>query len=156
MLVPQPRRAVEEIRRVLKPGGRTALMVWSAPERNPFLALPFPILERFGLMPPPQGDRQSGRFALGAQGALERVLNDGGFRTVAVESAELEWRFASVGEALEYYKMMAAQLPPEATERLSQATGQRIFDELQRALKQFARPDGVALPGEALICSGTK
>lgn len=37
MLIPQRHRALAEIRRVLKPGGRLASLVWSARERSPFL-----------------------------------------------------------------------------------------------------------------------
>jgi SAM-dependent methyltransferase len=43
MLVPTAGDALTAIHRTLKPGGRLAAMVWSAPERNPFLSLPLGI-----------------------------------------------------------------------------------------------------------------
>jgi ubiquinone/menaquinone biosynthesis C-methylase UbiE len=39
MLMTDPAAALSETRRVLRPGGRLALTVWGAPERNPFFAL---------------------------------------------------------------------------------------------------------------------
>jgi SAM-dependent methyltransferase len=35
MLTADPAAALAETRRVLRPGGRLALSVWGAPERNP-------------------------------------------------------------------------------------------------------------------------
>jgi ubiquinone/menaquinone biosynthesis C-methylase UbiE len=39
MLVPDPARAAAEIRRVLRPGGRTAVAVWGPRSRNPDLLM---------------------------------------------------------------------------------------------------------------------
>src|SRR3954447_13143132 len=41
MLVPEPERAAAEIARVLAPGGRFAVAVWGARERNPWLGVLF-------------------------------------------------------------------------------------------------------------------
>jgi ubiquinone/menaquinone biosynthesis C-methylase UbiE len=39
MLIPRQHRALAEIRRVLKPGGKVAILIGSKPERNPLFAL---------------------------------------------------------------------------------------------------------------------
>jgi ubiquinone/menaquinone biosynthesis C-methylase UbiE len=39
MLMDDPAAALAETRRVLRPGGRLALAVWGAPERDPWVAI---------------------------------------------------------------------------------------------------------------------
>src|SRR6267378_3461589 len=40
MFAPDPGASLQEIRRVLRPGGRVALAVWAEPERNPWATIP--------------------------------------------------------------------------------------------------------------------
>jgi len=130
-------------------------MVWSAPERNPFLGLPLGILARRGLLPPPEPG-QPGPFALGAPGALEDVFRRAGFRDVAVEAAALRWRLPSVADALAYLRLSAAALPRDTADRLAGAAGADVFAEIEPALDRFRGPDGLDVPGEALIGVGAK
>jgi len=122
MLVPDPGLALQEIRRVLKPSRRAAVMVWGSAERNPFQSLPFAILRRLGVMPEaPAGP--SGPFGLGGPGVLESTFESAGFRDVAVEAAPIQWRFASAADALDYYRLASAPLPPEVAARLGDEGG---------------------------------
>ena len=52
MLMADPAAALSETRRVLRPGGRLALAVWGAPERNPWAAIGGMIFVQRGHMPP--------------------------------------------------------------------------------------------------------
>src|SRR5579864_7249412 len=47
MLIPNPQQALREIQRVLKPGGKLAALVWSAPENNPLFSLPLAIVSKY-------------------------------------------------------------------------------------------------------------
>ncbi len=155
MLIPAHQEALSAIRRALKPGARLAVMVWSTAERNPFFALPLGILQAHGLLPPPEPGRP-GPFALGTYEVLEEVFRRAEFRDVAIEPVALLRRFPSVAATLDYYRLNAAALPHETVDRLAGAAGAHVFAEIEQGLDQFRGPDGLEIPGEALIGVGAK
>src|SRR5439155_18107445 len=80
---PDMDRAVAEVHRVLKPGGRAAFVVWDEPSKSPFLTVAVQSVARFFQAPPPDPNAP-GPFRLGAPGKLERLLRDAGLVEVAV------------------------------------------------------------------------
>src|SRR5262249_25700647 len=67
--LPDLPRALSEIRRALKPGGRVGAIVFSTPDKNPFLSVPISIIRRHARLGPALPG-QPGPFSLGAPGAL--------------------------------------------------------------------------------------
>src|SRR5262249_10548013 len=59
MLIPDYQQALTEIRRVLKPGGRFAAIVFSSPDRCPYLSIPHAIVFRVGPLASPAPRRFS-------------------------------------------------------------------------------------------------
>ena len=89
MLMADPEAAVRETRRVLRPGGRLALAVWDAIERNPWAGLPFQELAQRGLTQP-QPPGSPGPFALGSPEQVSDLLEHAGFTEIRVEALDLE------------------------------------------------------------------
>jgi hypothetical protein len=68
----------------------------------------------------------------------------------------LRWRFPSVAATLDYYRLNVAALPRETAERLQGAAGEQVFAEIEQALDRFRGPNGLEVPGEALIGVGAR
>ncbi len=85
-------RALEEIRRVLKPEGIAALVAWGPVEQSPFTtALLGPFMKRKEMPSPPPDAPQPMRFA--APGSLSSALSQAGFQSVLEETRinEMAW-----------------------------------------------------------------
>src|SRR5215469_12670151 len=85
MLIPDYRRALTEIRRVLKPSSRFAAIVFSTPDRCPYFAIPHAIAFRLGGLTSPLLE-EFGEFRLSAPGLLQDVFSSAGFRDVTVHT----------------------------------------------------------------------
>lgn len=154
MLMPDPRRALAEVRRVLKPGARLAVIVFSTADKNPYAARPREIARRCGRLPAPAPGAPD-MFALGAPGALEDAFGRAGFRAVAVRAVPTVRRFGSVDEALRNYRESFPSLH-ELMAPLSDAEREQAWAEIERELRERAGPDGFEIAGEVLVGSGTK
>jgi len=153
MLIPDYQQALTQIRRVLKPGGRFAAIVFSTPDRCPYLSIPHAIVFRVGRLTSPAPDR-FGEFRLGAPGVLENAYRTAGFREVTVHTVPIRRRFPSLVDAMQYAR---GPLPlRELMVRLSEAEQEQAWAEIERALGQFVGPNGYDSTCELLIGAGTK
>lgn len=152
MLVLDPGRAVAEIRRVLRPGGRAGLAVWGPRAGNPWLGALFDAVgAQLGAPVPPPGI--PGPFSLDDAERLAAVLEDGGLTGVAVEPLDAplrvdsfeRWWSHTTALAGPLAKMLAA-LPDEARDA--------IRERARTALEAHTSDDGLEIPGLTLVGHG--
>jgi SAM-dependent methyltransferase len=149
MLVADPARAAAEIRRVLRPGGRAAIVVWGPRERNPWLASVFAAVSAgLGTTMPPAGVPHP--FTLDDAGRLTTVLTDGGLRDVAVTELPTPYIAASTDE---WWQRTAALAGPLA-QRLA-ALPAEVAADIRRAAEAAIAPyrtdAGLDIPGVSLL-----
>jgi len=149
--VPDVPRALAEVRRVLKPGGRFAAVVFSAVERNPFRAAPQAIASRLaGRQFPEPGP---GVWALNDPTTLRDPFQQAGFRDVDVRPVPFVYRFPSLADARQ--NLEEAQPPlVKLLNELSEDDRASAWAEISRTLQPFVGPEGFAAPSEALLVVG--
>src|SRR5262245_19127216 len=122
MLFVAPAQALAAVRRALRPGGKVAVVVFTTPAANRFMAQPMQILLRHaGKTPPAPG--QPGIFALGIPGVLDRLLLDSGFVGIEQRTVVVPLRLPSTAQALAM--MQEAHSEPIGVRGASRGAGSR-------------------------------
>jgi len=135
MLFPNPVKALTEMRRVVKPGGKVAVIVFSAIEKNPYHEIPLGIIRRLGKIPPP-APGEPWMFALGDPLALEDLYKQAGFLNVSVRALPIQRRFPSTVDAIRNMRNNVGDLR-EIMSRLNEADRERAWAEIEQ--KQMRR-----------------
>jgi SAM-dependent methyltransferase len=149
-----PARAVAEIRRVLRPGGRMAVSVWGPRARNPWLGLVFDAVGAvLGAPVPPPGI--PGPFALADTDRLGRLLTGAGLADVAVEEVPVPLHDDSVDGWLTRTTALAGPLAKRLA-LLDDPARRALQARLEEAVRPYRTPDGLAFPGLALVASGRR
>jgi ubiquinone/menaquinone biosynthesis C-methylase UbiE len=144
-----PAAALAETRRVLRPGGRLALAVWGAPERNHFVTILALNLTQRGHIPPPEPPPAPGPFSMASAERTTELLRGAGFADVRTE--EVLVRLA-VPDVDEYMALTADTAGPIALalQGLSEADRAEVRAEVEDSLDRFTAEGGYELPGVAL------
>ncbi|HEY7053518.1 MAG TPA: methyltransferase domain-containing protein [Mycobacterium sp.] len=152
MLIPGQDRAIREIRRVLRPGGRCAYATWGPPDRNPWILQIVMALLQTGWKPPGDPSAPGGMFSLATTDANQSLAAVGGFSSVDVEEVTGTMRFECADD---YWSFNTSVAGPVAEFVGSLADGQLrdIRAVLDPSLTPFQRDGGLELPWLSLVTS---
>jgi ubiquinone/menaquinone biosynthesis C-methylase UbiE len=148
MLMADPAAALAETRRVLRPGGRVALAVWGAPERNPWFTVAAGLFQERGHLPPPEPDGP-GVFTMASQDRTAALLQGAGFESSELVDVPVRFIYRDVDDYLSFTTDTAGPLAM-AMRQLDEAENQAIREALVDRFAQFASDKGYTLPGVAL------
>ncbi len=154
MLLADPRAALIETRRVLRPGGRVSLAVWDAPQHNPWALLPrLELLER-GLAETPSPGTP-GPFALGDPERVRAQLEQAGFADIDVQALEIEQRHASF-EVFWETTLDISRAFHDAVLSRPESEAAEIRTGLSLRLARYTSADGtLTIPARTLLASAT-
>lgn len=154
MLMIDSAAALAETRRVLRPGGRLALAVWGAPERNPFFTAVAGTLIAEGHMQPPGAGAGLNIFSMAGPERVQELLEGAGFDAVRVTEIPVRFRLADLDEYLTITSDTAGPIAM-VLQRLSDRQRAALETSLEQALRPFAADGGYELPGLALAAAAT-
>jgi ubiquinone/menaquinone biosynthesis C-methylase UbiE len=152
MLIPAQDQAMDEIRRVLRPGGRCAYATWGPPERNPWVFQMVAALLQNGWTPPGDPVAPGGVFSLATGDSNRELAAGAGFADVSVEELEGVMRFEGPND---YWTISTSVAGPvaEFVASLSQGQVDAIRATLDPSLAPFEVDGGLELPWLSVVTS---
>jgi SAM-dependent methyltransferase len=154
MFCPDALQVLREIRRVLRPGGRFAVVVWDEPAKSPFLTVGAGTVAHFFPMPAPSPDSPH-PFRFADPSSLDALLRAAGVSSHRIESVPMSIVTQSPGEYWEMFLDMAgaagakvATLPRAERDRAAAMAAERLLP--------FTASAGVTLVATSLCASGTR
>lgn len=148
MYTPDPSRAVAEMHRVLRPGGKAIATVWGE-RRNCGWAEVFPIVDRRV-----QSEVCPMFFATGAPGGLRRDFEQAGFGDIEEHRQSETLNFATARDLLD--AVLLGGPVALAVKRFDETTMQEVCDEFLESVADFATDGGYRVPGEFVTVSGCR
>ncbi len=153
MLVPEQERAMGEIRRVLRPGGRCAYATWGPPERNPWIFQLVMALLQNGHAPPGDPFAPGGVFSLATPERNQELVSAAGFAKVSVEELTGVMRFGDPDDYWTFNTSLAGPLA-ELVATLGDEQIGAIRNTLDPSLAPFEHDGGLEMPWLSVLTSG--
>ncbi|GGX57688.1 class I SAM-dependent methyltransferase [Saccharospirillum salsuginis] len=145
---PDPLLALQEMQRVLAPGGRVALSVFRGLSHHPVFEALLQAEARYLDQPV---ERVATPFMLGDADRLHQLLAEAGFQDIQVTPESHEVRFPSADTFVQLTLLAAAAFMPNVAEdsAAQQALIQAVEQEAGDAVRQYEGSDGLSFPMHA-------
>jgi len=152
MFIPDVQKALREMRRVLKPGGRVSFVTWGPLDENPLFGLMIRPFLKYVDVPPPAPDSPH-VFRFSSEEKLTQTIFAAGFREVHATKHKIKWpwpgnadqAWQGGSELAAPFKKIIAATPADKREE--------VIREVIASIRQFYDGHAVNFPASILASS---
>ncbi len=155
MFLPDPGRGLRAMARALKPGGMACTMVFSAPDKNPCVAILMATALKHAGLPPRDPFQPGGLLSLGKPGLIDALFREAGFSRVATTKMAAPFRLPSVQDYLAFVRTSASPIL-QILGRLDERAQAAAWVEIEEKLSAFSAGTGWEGPNELLLTAGQR
>ena len=154
MFCTRPLDALVGARKVLRPGGRLAALVFSQPQHNPCLAIMMSTALRAAGLPPGSPFAPGTLMSLGEPGLLSNLLNEAGFTDISVKPFAAPFFAPTVRHYVDFVRTSGSPIM-EILTPLAPKAQDSVWRDIETQLDVFTTSTGWQGPNELLLCVGT-
>jgi ubiquinone/menaquinone biosynthesis C-methylase UbiE len=154
MFLPDIPTTLQEIARVLVPGGYVSAAVWAAPDKNPSIRIPMDVVKTMIDVPAPDPEAP-GIFRLAKPGDLRGMVERAGFSPTTDDEFVCDTSYASADEYFRSLMDIAAPLQ-KIFARLTPAQQRDSERQIIGAVGPYRRGSHIILPITVRIVTGRK
>jgi SAM-dependent methyltransferase len=147
-------KALREVHRILKPGGRACFLAWG-PFEQPHFSSTFGILAKHVGGPVlPEGGPNPFRF--GKSGSLSAALQSAGLQNVDEQTKSVPWTWPGSAEEVWEYARSVTRPFRALLDRVPQERWPEINREIYESIGEYARGDQIEFGAVVILASAAK